>query len=176
MQSSTIWKILQGVINLFSKELEVLKSAILQEVAGMEFYLLAAEKATDAEVKAVFQFLAQEEKNHSVTLKDTYNKLLKEQALSEPIKDGEAIFPEALALAKWREEGTVVVSALQIGIILEKALGDFYKTAASQTNNAQLKELYITLASWEDTHLNELTRYYDAAQSEWWDQQQFSPS
>jgi rubrerythrin len=51
---------------------KAIKTSILTEKNAMDFYLLAAEKSLDKEVKKVFELLASEEKEHAQSFYNIY--------------------------------------------------------------------------------------------------------
>lgn len=162
---------------MYRVEAGVLRTAILNEEEGREFYRMAAEKAVDPEVKAVFRSLAGEEEKHAAWLKDMYRDVIQNREPGRAaIKPEETASPGVFSPEKLKDAGTIEVSALHIGVMMEKASADYYREAAAKTGLEPLKELYLTLAGWEMKHLDQLEKAYDFARGEWWQRQGFSPA
>lgn len=162
----------------YNKELQIIKEAILNEIEGYSFYQLAAEKSSEPDIKNIFLYLAEEEKKHEQYLKGLYKTV--EQGKPEAVE----VFPYAATASPnifnpeklKKEPGSLIVSALSIGVMMEKSSIDFYKDAAEKTSLEKAKRFYIQLADWENTHLETLSRAYDFAKEEWWAEQGFSPA
>jgi len=159
-------------------ELEILKTAILNESEGEQFYTLAAEKATEEDAKDAFLYLAEEEKKHRNWLEKLY---LQIKSQEEIIIDFERLddisSPNIFTAKKIRpESGSIEVSVFHIGILMEKASIDFYREAAQKTSLDKAKELYEMLVQWEMKHMETLEKTYDYLKEEWWDKQGFSPA
>ena len=162
---------------MYDMEAAILKTAIINELEGYEFYRMAADKATDIEVKEVFNGLAGEEEKHAQWLKSSYKQVIESQVPSVDISSLEhAGSPGIFTKKKLKEAGGMVVSALHAGVMMEKSSMDYYQDAAAKTGIEALKKLYLTLAAWEQKHLEELEKAYDFAKEEWWDKQGFSPA
>ncbi|MDW7651379.1 MAG: ferritin family protein [Bacillota bacterium] len=160
------------------KELEVLKTAILNEVEGYQFYTLAAMKADDPEVKAAFEHLAHEEQQHEAWLRRMAKQLTDQQ---NPTLEGVDIaqIPSPKIFRHDQvglESGSLEISVYKIGILMEMASLKFYREAAESVETPALKKLLQHLAEWEDTHLEALQGIYDNLKEEWWDKQGFSPA
>jgi rubrerythrin len=162
---------------MYAREAAILKTAIINELEGYEFYRMAADKAVDGEVKEVFIGLAGEEEKHAQWLKLMYKQVIesKTPAAGEFSLD-HAVSPGVFTKNKLKEAGGMVVSALHAGVMMEKASMDYYRDAAAKTGIEFLKKLYLALAAWEQKHLEELEQAYDFAKEEWWEKQGFSPA
>jgi rubrerythrin len=158
---------------VLKKELEMLKTAILNEQEGYQFYLMAAEKADSPDVKAIFSGLAAEEAEHEKWLRNMYKDLLTQDTAGSVVED-QPFSPHIFTSDKMKNNGGLVVSALHIGIMMEKASMDFYRQAALETGLESLQVLLTKLANWEQGHLDFLEKAYDWARDDWWDKQGFS--
>ncbi|UNC92974.1 ferritin-like domain-containing protein [Candidatus Contubernalis alkaliaceticus] len=159
-------------------ELEIIKTAVINEVEGYSFYRLAAEKTDDLEVKESFNLLAEEEKKHETWLRALYRDISEgtngQNDADKPVKgQSPGIFRRENMNS---ESGSLEVSVLRIGILMEKASIDFYREAAEKTGNPRAKELYENLVEWEREHMESLEKMYEMAREEWWDRQGFSPA
>ena len=163
---------------MYSKELGILKTAIINEHEGHQFYLMAAEKLPDGDVKNIFLALAEDEVGHEKWLKDLYTNLMqhKEPPSNFSPLPGTPGSPGIFRKEHLKNVGSLEVSALHTGVLMEMASADYYRTAARQTEIQVLRELYQLLTDWETAHLRKLEEAYDFAKEEWWDRQQFSPA
>lgn len=159
-------------------EAEILKTAILNEAEGHQFYKLAALRAVDPAVKEAFTHLANEEQQHESWLRKMYKELAENK---EPSLQG-MNFAEIPSPRIFRhdkvgpESGSLEISVYKIGILMEMASMQFYRQAAEQVETPALKALLSRLADWEDSHLESLQKIYEVLKEEWWDRQGFSPS
>lgn len=168
----------RGAKTVYSKELTIMKTAIINEHEGHQFYLLAAEKLPDGDVKNIFLALAQEEVKHEKWLKDLYVNLMhnkKPPGELSPLP-GDPGSPGIFRKENLKNAGSLEVSALHIGVLMEMASADYYRTAARHTEIPAIRELYQLLTDWEMNHLRKLEEAYDFARDEWWDRQGFSPA
>jgi len=161
-----------------ANELKIIRQALLNEQEGVDFYTLAAGRAALPEAREAFQQLAAEEQKHIDWLVALYKSI----AQSNVQGFDPSIFeePPAPGLYDWkkigRESGSLAVSVFGIGINLEKAAIEFYSAAAEKTQLSAAKALYQILIRWENQHLEQFQRDYDALREEWWDKQGFSPA
>lgn len=161
---------------MFEKDLEILKTAIINEQEGHQFYLMAAEKSDNADVKEVFLNLAADEKDHESWLRTVYRGIIEKGQPGELTIDEFSRSPEIFSANKLKNAGGLTVSALHVGFMLEKDSMDFYRRAAEQTDEPELKKLLEALAKWENKHLDTLEKAYDIARDDWWEHQGFSTS
>ena len=160
---------------MYTKDLEIIKTAIINEQEGYQFYLLAAEKAVDQEVKEVFLSLAGDEKEHEGWLRTVYREILDKGQLNQMLIEFSRS-PGIFSFGKLKNTGGLTVSALHVGVMMEKESIDYYQLAAADTNISELKLLLESLAKWESTHLERLEQAYEFARDDWWEQQGFSTS
>lgn len=159
----------------YANELEVLKVALLNEHEGYQFYKLAAGQTDSEEAKEVFESLAAEELKHQQWLTGIYRELAGDKLPSaDIIKDTAS--PGVFTKESVANYGSLSVSALHIGVLMEKASIDYYREAAEKTSIESLKSYYRQLADWEWEHLKALQQAYDFAREDWWEKQGFSPS
>ncbi|HBV99144.1 MAG: hypothetical protein JL50_07215 [Peptococcaceae bacterium BICA1-7] len=162
---------------MYAKEMEILKTAILNENEGFQFYRLAADSMNDGEVRAVFEFLAKEEEGHEKWLRGIARDLMGNNPPSVEIIPGpETSSPGIFTRDNIKSAGSLIVSALHIGIMMEKASMDYYREAAQKTQLPEVRDLYLKLSHWEKDHLDRLEKAYDFAREEWWAKQGFSPA
>ncbi len=163
------------------KALEGLKIAMQTELNGIEFYRLAAEKTEDPKGKEVFKTLAEDEIKHFQELKKQYEHIIKENGWLSRIDLGtpgqfigeSPIFTEDL---KDRiKEKHFEMSALSIGALLESNSIDFYRKMKEEADEPIAKELFARLQTWEEKHLDAITRQLNILKEEFWADAQFSP-
>ncbi len=163
---------------MYEAELRILKTAIINEVEGEHFYRLAAANNSDEQVRQAFLYLAAEENKHQRWLREMAGKLVAGNPLTFNAGVSDET-PQQNIFDRFRpgtETGSLAVSAMHIGVLLEKASVDYYREAASLTSLAETRQLYEKLAGWELVHLESFEKAYDDLKEEWWQQQGFSPS
>ena len=162
---------------MFAKEMEILKTALLNENEGCQFYRLAADSVNDGEVRAVFEFLAKEEEEHEKWLRGIAGDLMSHNPPAVELMPGPDISsPGIFTRENIKSAGSLIVSALHIGIMMEKASMDYYREAAQKTQLPEVRDFYLKLSHWEKDHLDRLEKAYDFAREEWWAKQGFSPA
>lgn len=155
-------------------ELKMLKSAILNEVEGYQFYTMAAQQTSDVLTRDALTFLAGEEATHKSWLLDVYQRTAQDQ---KPALILDFPTPGIFKSEKHRpESGSLEVSVYGIGVMMEKASIDFYRRAAQESQTEELRRICLHLAEWEAGHLEMLERIYDQMKEEWWEKQGFSPA
>lgn len=163
--------------------LEVVKSAIRVENDGYQFYRLAEEKTKDAKGKEVFASLAKDETNHMEILKSLYQSIKEKGKFKfDEVKDMKHIlattsespifskeFKQRLSQAHFE------MTALSIGILLEKDSIEFYKKSAQEIEDRDVKMLFNYLADWEGEHLRALVDQQKFLQEDYWSEARFYP-
>jgi rubrerythrin len=163
--------------------LKVVKNAIRVENDGYQFYRLAEEKTKDSKGKEVFSSLAKDETNHMQILKSLYQNIkekgeykfdehqdmkhILETTSESPIFSKE--FKERVQQAQFE------MTALSIGILLEKNSIEFYKKAAKESEDKEVKMLFDYLADWEGEHLRALVQQQKFLQEDYWTEARFYP-
>ncbi|MBI3450215.1 MAG: ferritin family protein [Acidobacteria bacterium] len=159
--------------------LEVLKSAIITELRGYEIYKAAAEKATDANCRLMFQKLAEDELAHKVFLEQNFKSILKDGAWSvpatpqnlSPLDHSEIITPDFLKRVKG---GAFEMAAVATGCTLERAAIDFYAKAANDCEDEESAKTFRFLATWEMDHMRSLSELEFRMRDEYFAEQGFS--
>jgi rubrerythrin len=162
---------------MLTKDIEVFKQAIINEVEGYEFYKMAAYNSEDTEVKDTFLMLANEELKHIEWLRDAFKKLSSDPEDQSTLAQIEN--PPSPAIFKWEklqtQSASLAVSVLGIGIEMERASVKFYSEASENTPYTAAKQLFEVLAKWEQVHLEQFSKQYDHLIKDWWDDQSFNP-
>ncbi|MCL5074653.1 MAG: ferritin family protein [Chloroflexi bacterium] len=155
-----------------------LQTAMQIERDGYAFYTSVATTTADAQGKAVFRTLAEDELSHLRTLESAYQSLAEvkrwpplEQGIADRKVRTPPIFPKAekgedditptSTSAPARGEGDHELSALRRGIQAERDSIAFYTEAAAQASDPSGKVMYQYLIEEEEGHLLILQGEYD---------------
>jgi len=158
-----------------------LEGALRAERDGFTFYTTAAEQSEDPAAKEVFGHLADEERRHFEALQLEYRQLLEGSAWDGSVTLGERWTPPeagGIFSADFRRRIAgrhLEMSALSIGILLEKDAEAFYRAAAAEETDAQIRAFLLELADWEAGHLQMLMREDELLRDEYWNENRFSP-
>jgi len=163
-----------------SKAIEGLQTALQTELNGIEFYKMAAQNTEDINGKQTFQMLADDEQKHFTALQKQYASLMEKNRWQSidlgktPSFEGDSpIFSVEL---KDRVKGKhFEITALSIGALLETNSINFYRKMKEQSDDPEAKELYAQLETWEQTHLDAITRQLDLIKEDYWAEQRFAP-
>ncbi|MGB2983018.1 MAG: ferritin family protein [Candidatus Bipolaricaulia bacterium] len=161
--------------------LPLLEDALRAERDGYEFYTMAAEKSEDVGAVKVFEHLAEEERRHFGALQMEYRAIL----------DGSGWDPSVVLGERWRPQGAsgifsedfrrriegrhLEMSALSIGILLEKSAHVFYADAAEAEKDEAVRRFFGDLADWENEHYQLLLREDSDLRDEYWSESRFAP-
>jgi Fur family ferric uptake transcriptional regulator len=145
---------------------DALRMAIATERSGLEFYTRAASMTKDARGRAVFQRLAEEEKEHLGTLQKRYRELSAQdpQLESRPTflffkGAASGLFAEG---AEALRKGVNDEQALLIGIRCERGSHRFFKRYGERFEDSEGKQVFLEFADEERAHLDLLIREYKA--------------
>jgi Fur family transcriptional regulator, ferric uptake regulator len=149
---------------LFARD--AMRIAIATERSGFEFYVRAARVARDPHGRAVFQKLADEEREHLGKLEQRYQRLLAQDPRLES-RPTFLFFKGAAnglfaAGAEQVARGVNDTQALMIGIRCERASHRFFKRYGEQFEDSEGKQIFLEFASEERVHLELLIREYRA--------------
>jgi len=168
-------------------DLDVLRQAILNEVEGIAFYNMAAERTTNSEVKEALIYLRDQEADHEKWLKHLFERLLQKkhfdlsyvawldiqyQHQCERQKKGQS--PELFAKAREQfkdgklfQTATMDLAVFKVGALMEQAAIDFYSQAAENASSLEAKLLYERLVNWETDHLDTFNEIHETLTKEW---------
>ena len=163
-----------------SKAIEGLKTALQTELNGIEFYKMAAQNTEDEKGKQTFQMLADDELKHFQALQRQYAALRDKQTWERTDLGTITEFPGESPIfsseLKARIKGKhFEMTALSIGALLESNSIDFYRQMKEKSDDPMAKELYGQLQSWEEKHLEAITRQLDIIKEDYWAEQRFTP-
>jgi Fur family transcriptional regulator, ferric uptake regulator len=143
---------------------DALRMAIATERSGLEFYTRAARMTKDARGRAVFEKLAEEEKEHLGTLQKRYRDLSAQdpQLESRPTflffkGAASGLFAEG---AEELRKGVNDAEALLIGIRCERGSHKFFKRYGERFEDSEGKQVFLEFADEERAHLELLIREY----------------
>ncbi len=163
-----------------NKALDILKQAILLEKRGFSFYTTVARQTTDADIRKVFQIMADEETLHVKFLSDQFayydkNKTFLKTDLPDFNNDGIASLVLTEEVKKKISAAGFEAAAIAAAIDMEKRAIEIYSAQASQAADPAEKELYAWLADWEKTHLKVLNELDNELKEKIWFDNQFWP-
>jgi Uncharacterized conserved protein len=161
-----------------NKEIELIKTAILNEAEGEKFYKKAAQDVQDQEAGNTFIDLAEDEKRHQTMLRRMLAQLPADVDVQLDILklDGTADSSISDAVRNMDTNNAMELSIFHMATMMENASIDYYRKAAAQTSWADARDFYERMIDWEMQHLEVLEKVYDPLQEEWWDKQSYSPS
>lgn len=144
---------------------DAMRIAIATERSGLEFYTRAAALTKDAQGRAVFERLAEEEKEHLGTLQKRYAELVAEdpELESRPtflFFKGPANGLFADGTAELRKGGVNDLQALLIGIRCERGSHRFFRRYGERFEDSEGKQIFLEFAAEEKEHLELLIREY----------------
>lgn len=159
-----------------TKELTLVKKAIMNEIEGYEFYKMAAKSAANQETADTLMVLAKEEENHVEWLKALLGKLENEDLAFDLAALPAPPSPEIFRWEKVdQEDPNRALSVFSIGMQMEKASAEFYEKGRDQSENQDLKKLFDILAKWEWAHYGQFHDEYEKLQQEFWSEQSYAP-
>jgi len=161
--------------------LTILTKAMEIERDGFQFYRLAAERAEDAGARETFEHLAAEERRHHEALQHQVRAVLERgtwDAGAVPRED-RSLDPSGDVFSdgfRRRIQGRhLEMSALSIGILLERNAIDFYTRQADEAESEDVRRFFRELADWETEHYRMLLRQDEALRDDYWAENRFAP-
>lgn len=159
---------------------KILRHAMEAERDGFTFYTMAAERSDDSGARETFARLADEERTHYEALQNGYRSLAEGGAwspasglLSHREPEAAGIFSDDFVRRIGGKH--FEMSALSIGILLEKSAYEFYSRQADEADDQAVAALFRELAEWEETHYRLLLRQDEALKEEYWSENRFVP-
>lgn len=160
---------------------EILRKAYQIEVDGYTFYSMTADRADKPAVRELFGKLAQDEVQHQAFLRSVLKNFDAQGpsafALNIRVPDLH-VFSEKIFTERFREQAEGAefeMAALSVGMTLEKNAVAHFSAAATQATEAEVRQFYQFLASWEQQHLEALQGLHSAIRADFWDRTGFSP-
>ena len=160
--------------------IQAVKDALMVEIKGQQLYSHAADTASDPEVKAMFQVLANDEENHVKMLQAQFKPIMEEGRITlegfhpaELDHGSQSIIPDSFK--KSIKGGEFEMAVIGIGCQLEVQAIAHYKSRAKNIDDPDLKQLFSWLSDWEEDHLSQLRELEKMYQDAYWADQGFSP-
>lgn len=158
-----------------------LVEAIKAEKYGYSFYLMAANSTEDIKGKEVFEILAAEELDHAKFLQAHYESVMTTGKPSSSASLGRQadlsgmspIFSDGLR--QRIKEANFEMTSLSIGIQLEHEAMDYYRAQAEQTDDPEIRKMFLFLSDWEAGHYRALLRQHDMLKEDYWSAGGFAP-
>jgi rubrerythrin len=159
--------------------LDILKSAILLEIRGKDFYEKASGSAQDQVVKDFFQKMAEDEAGHIQLLSDQFNSVQsegkfgdwREKAGAHQVAD--TVINDAVK-QRIRTSG-FESAAISAAMGMEERAIQLYSKRAEAASDPKEKELYQWLAEWETHHLEALAKIDREVTEAIWNDNSFWP-
>jgi len=163
------------------KVINLLYRAMQAETDGYLFYKSAAQKTEDPQGKEAFESLAKDELDHLHFLKAQHKSITESGELDKNIKVGKPsgdmkeipVFSDEFKSRVTQAHNEM--SALSIGIHLELAQLDFYKSQAREASDPIVKSFLGELADWESIHYRRLIRQQEELKEDYWFKGGFYP-
>jgi rubrerythrin len=150
------------------KAMDTISKGINAELAAYVFYKRAGDQVKNAELSALMEKLAGEEKDHYWTLEGEYDSLVRSEkwvTYNDIMrKEGLPEIPEEMAephrkrldlLSKTNDPKQI----LGIAIGLEEEARDFYKSQIDKTDDKAASDFFSYLTKFEQGHVNVLTSW-----------------
>lgn len=163
-----------------SKAIEILKTALLLERRGKAFYSKVADQATDADVKQIFEIMADEEEEHIRFLSEQFSHYKQNQkfkAVKFP-SDATDTASEILSskIKKSISAASYEAAAISSAIDMENRAIAVYTDRAKQATDPEEKKFYQWLADWEKGHHQVLFDLDNDLKEKIWADNNFWPS
>jgi rubrerythrin len=159
--------------------LDILKSAILLEIRGKDFYQKAADSTENELVKDFFQNMVDDENNHIQILSEQYKAYQAEGKFTDWLESetSESVADKVLSddLKKRIRESGFESAAISAAMGMEERAIKLYSKRAKEATNTKEKELYQWLADWETSHLESLATIEKAVTEAIWNDNSFWP-
>ncbi|BBO92429.1 ferritin-like domain-containing protein [Desulfosarcina ovata] len=161
-----------------SNTLDILKNAILLEKRGKAFYRMAAGQSTNADVKAFFETMADEEVQHVKILSDQYKafretgKFRAPETASTGTISRNVLTPEVKARIAAADFEAAAISA---AMLMEERSIALYSGRGQSAQDPEEKKLYRWLAEWEKEHLEFLAAIDAELKERIWNDNGFWP-
>ena len=163
-----------------SKTLNILKNAFLMERQGKHLYETARDKAENAEVKAFFQELVNDEQEHMNILEKQFKSYMKSGKFMAGgyEEDATKAAPEDIlddALKDKINAAEFEATAITAAISFEEKAVKMYAQRAEEATDPEEKKMYHWLSVWEQTHLKKLMALEESLMEQVWEDNSFWP-
>ncbi|MGM0641177.1 MAG: ferritin-like domain-containing protein [Thermotogota bacterium] len=163
-----------------SRVLGILKYALSREKEGNVFYKNNKDKVKNAQLKEIFENLAEMEYDHMKYIQE-----LIDTTENGNKKLNEVIFEEDNSFFETRKKNEIVekdiedmtsdLSILRMAYLIEEDFKNFYENAAKNIEDKDAIDILNKLANWEKTHRDTLYQLYRDMMKDYWDEMGFEP-
>jgi len=158
---------------------KALQEAMAVERNGFDFYTAAAERVEDPAARAAFTALAEDERQHFEALQARYRRLLEGEAIAwgEKVPRSSQVI-ETIFSPSFRERLAgrhFEMSALGIGVLLERESIAFYKRQAESAATPEERAFFEDLVTWENEHYRALLAAQQELRADDWNANRFAP-
>lgn len=160
------------------KALSILKDAILGEKRGEVFYETVAKQTENEGVRDFFLSMAEDEKYHQEILAEQYKNFSSKKAFLPPqTKEASKLAVDILKpeVMNAISAASYEASAISAAMLMEKNAITAYTERAKETDDKSEKDLYTWLATWEESHLDDLVQLDNQLREKVWYDNNFWP-
>jgi rubrerythrin len=146
---------------------EAIKTAVQLEKDGRAFFEQAAEETKNELGKKMFRKLAADEIRHLQVFKKMFETLTDPKTWSQLCKEGPSrermpFFGEKAKTRKAAEKGAGELSALRQALEVERKAIDFFRQVAQDTDDADARRIFETIAREETSHYDLIQAQIDS--------------
>jgi rubrerythrin len=158
--------------------LDIIKSGILLERRGEAFYRTAANQSANEEVRAFFETMAVEEREHIKILSDQFKAIRKNGRFSTPDALPEVSISQHVLTPAVKARIAAAgfeAAAISAAMLMEAHAITLYAKRSEDTQDPEEKKLYRWLADWEMEHLEFLSAIDAELKERIWNESGFWP-
>jgi rubrerythrin len=131
--------------------MDIYQLAIDMELEGKAYYLRLAQESLDAQLKRVFEILAEEEEGHCQLLQALKDKVAV-PLINDQLFDAETIFRVRLLEHVDLRQVNTVLEAYGQAVVMEQNAIDYYKKMSRIADNAAEKAVFLRMHYEEKKH------------------------
>lgn len=162
-----------------TKEIEVLKKALLLEKQGRAFYQRVSEDSESEAVSRLFSIMAEEEGKHIDFLSKQFANFSAEgEFLQQGPESGDQTAVQEILSSEIRGQisaASYEAAAISAAIEMENRAISVYRGRAEASDDPREQKLYNWLAQWESGHLKFLAEINNELLEEVWYESSFWP-
>lgn len=145
------------------KELKLIKTAMLHEDEGADYYMLQSKQWHEAQVSENFRILSEEEQLHSKWIRELFEekKSFGDGKLLSFMKDLES--PKIFDWSDIKKISDLgVKDVFKKAMDMEEASYKYYQEVKASAEDEEMHKLLDILIGWEISHYNTLKEVYDS--------------
>ncbi len=161
-----------------NRTLDILKNAILLETRGKAFYRTAANQSENADVKAFFETMAQEEVQHVKILSDQFKTFKETGKFAAPDTSATGTVSKRVLTPEVKSRIAAAdfeAAAISAAMLMEERAIALYAGRGRDADDPEEKKLYTWLAEWETEHLEFLAAIDAELRERIWNDSGFWP-